>query len=110
MRAGGEKRGNYLDRRRRRKWLLETFDVDMGPDSARCHLKLSPVCAGTVDPLSLTVDRIEPGGTYAHSNIRPACRPCQSRQGALVTYWSRYQWFEWRREADEAGIEWDGAL
>lgn len=110
MRPGGERRGNTHDRARRRIWLLRTFDTDLGPDRARCALRISDACVGEVDGRSLTVDRIVAAGSYAHDNIRPACRPCQNRQGALITREKRHQWLAWRREADEAGIEWDGAL
>ena len=110
MRPGGEKRGNSRDRARRRAWLLRTFDPDLGPELARCHLKLSDVCARTVTATSLTVDRIEPGGSYAHDNIRPACRACQNTQGALITWERRYQWRGWWEEAQAAGIEWDGSM
>ena len=110
MRPGGEKRGNTRDRARRRAWLLRAFDPDLGDELARCHLKLSDVCARTVNSFSLTVDRIEPGGSYAHDNIRPACRACQNTQGALITAERRHQWLAWMQEAEEAGIEWDGAM
>jgi hypothetical protein len=109
-RAGGDRRGSNRNRRDRKIWLLATFDKDLGPDKVRCHLRVSTACAGELDFLSLTADRIEPGGSYAHDNIRPACRPCQNRQGGLITYWSRRQWFEWMAEAEAAGIEWDGAM
>lgn len=89
---------------------MRTFDVDLGPELARCALALSPVCSGTVDARTLTVDRIDPGGTYAHGNIQPACRPCQNHQGALITWERRRQWREWMDEARAAGIEWDGAM
>lgn len=109
MRPGGEKRGNNRDRARRRAYLLNEFDPDLGPDRARCHLfGLSDACAGTVDAFSLTVDRIEPGGTYCRDNIRPAGRPCQNKQGALITHEARRQWHLQKQEADAAGIEWDG--
>jgi 5-methylcytosine-specific restriction endonuclease McrA len=110
MRAGGEKRGNSRDRARRKVWLLETFDTDLGPDRARCHLKVSAVCSEVVDRYSLTADRINPGGTYAHENVQPACRPCQNTQGALITRERRQQWREWMAEAKAAGIEWDGVM
>lgn len=111
MRAGGERRGNNRDRARRRAWLLETFDPDLGPDKARCHLfGLSDRCLGTVDALTLTVDRIEPGGPYCRDNIRPACKPCQAAQGALITNSARHQWHALMEEAKALGIEWDGSL
>lgn len=63
-----------------------------------------------MDAQTLTVDRINPGGTYARPNIQPACLHCQNRQGALITSEKRYQWQAWRDEADAEGIEWDGLL
>jgi hypothetical protein len=59
---------------------------------------------------TLTVDRIEPGGSYAHDNIRPACRPCQNKQGALITAERRRAWRQLMDEAHAAGIEWDGLM
>lgn len=110
MRPGGEKRGNSRDRARRRVWLLANFDKDLGPDLARCWLDVSPACTETVNARTLTVDRIDPGGTYAHSNIQPACRPCQHTQGALITNERRRQWRALMEEARARGIEWDGAM
>lgn len=111
MRAGGDRRGNNRARAARRVWLLETFDPDLGPAKARCHLfGLSEHCLGTVDAQTLTVDRIEPGGTYRHDNIRPACTPCQNKQGALITAAARHQWHALMEEARSLGIEWDGAI
>lgn len=110
MRAGGEKRGNSRDRARRRAWLLETFDKDLGPDRARCWLDLSENCQEYVDAQTITVDRIRPGGTYRRDNIQPACAPCQNKQGALITQARRADWQRWMEEARAAGIEWDGAL
>lgn len=110
MRPGGERRGNTRDRARRRVWLLSTFDPDLGPELARCHLGTSDMCSGTVDARTLTVDRIEPGGSYARDNIQPACRVCQNQQGALISWESRRQWREWMAEARAAGIDWDGVM
>lgn len=110
MRPGGERRGNNADRRRRRVWLLATFDQDLGPNKARCHLSLGSSCKGEVDIRTLTVDRIEPGGTYRQDNIRPACRPCQNIQGALITQARRADWRRYWEEAQELGIEWDGSM
>lgn len=76
-----DKRGNWQARRRRRAWLLATFDPELGPDQAACRLRLHRDCLVVVDSSTLTVDRIEPGGTYARDNIQPACKPCQDRQG-----------------------------
>lgn len=110
MRPGGERRGNSRDRARRRAWLLENFDPDLGPEAVRCALQLSDVCRPILDAATLTVDRIEPGGSYAHDNIQPACRPCQNRQGALITWERRQEWRNWWDEAQAAGIPWDGVM
>jgi hypothetical protein len=113
MRPGGDKRGSATSRRRRRAWLLATFDQDLGPDLARCWLDLSPACLVTVDARSLTVDRINPGGSYARGNIQPACRPCQVVQGGqlhLMSPESRAAWRAMMDEARAAGIEWDGTV
>lgn len=85
MRAGGDRRGNTVDRRRRKLWLLTTFDTDLGPDQCRCHLMISERCRGTLDYATVTSDRLDTGGSYTRENTQPACGPCQWLQGALVT-------------------------
>ena len=89
-------------------WLLANFDLDLGPERARCWLDLSPRCTEYVDARTLTADRIHPGESYVHANIQPACRPCQARQGALITRESRLAWQALVDEAYALGIEWDG--
>lgn len=79
-----DKRGNNLARARRRAWLLATFDVELGSERARCRLKLSAFCHVEVTIETLSVDRIEMGGSYRRGNIQPACKPCQDRQGGLA--------------------------
>ena len=86
MRAGGDKRGSNRNRRQRKLWMLRTFDTDLGPDAARCHLMVSDRCLGILDYATVTTDRITLGGTYARENCRPSCSPCQSLQGAMVTH------------------------
>jgi 5-methylcytosine-specific restriction endonuclease McrA len=110
MRPGGEKRGNNADRRRRKVWMLATFDLDLGPDKARCKLGLSSRCRGELTFDTITADRIDPGGTYRHENVQPACRACQHEQGALITRERRHQWLAWMEEARMLGIEWDGVI
>lgn len=85
MRKGGEKRGNNRDRKRRKLWLLATFDPELGPDEARCRLVLSDRCLGLLDYATVTADRLDMGGTYVRENCQPSCKPCQSLQGALVS-------------------------
>ena len=86
MRRGGDKRGSAKSRRARKRWLLATFDPELGKDHARCRLVLSERCLGLLDFHAITPDRIVLGGSYARGLIQPACRPCQSVQGALVTH------------------------
>lgn len=103
MRKGGELRGSNKDRRRRKEWMLATFDPHLGPDLVRCRLELSDRCLGLLDYPNLTVDRIDMGGRYTRDNCQPACAPCQHRQGGLATlrgmaelmtnyYWARDHW------------------
>jgi len=87
-------RGNVDDRRRRREWLVATFraDVDVLEWVADAAMNWLPACRCyrcgellTVD--TVTADRIVPGiegGTYARSNIRPACMPCNSSTGGKL--------------------------
>lgn len=95
--TNGNQRGSAEARRRRREWLVTTYraDVDVsliaglvlgvvtGTEGAqpacRCYR-----CGHLLTVDTLTVDRIKPGcqgGTYARSNIRPACSRCNSETG-----------------------------
>ena len=100
--SNGNSSGSAEDRRRRRKWLIETYRADVDAD---IHLrstdgKLWEVPLGEGHPACrcfrcgrlmaegfqdlLTVDRIIPGckgGTYRRNNIRPECRYCASSRG-----------------------------
>jgi hypothetical protein len=85
-------------------WLVETYransdlvliqlpygpvavEVERGTEGAepacRCYR-----CGVLMTEATLTVDRIKPGchgGTYARSNIRPACGTCNSSTGATT--------------------------
>jgi hypothetical protein len=77
-------RGSTEDRRRRRTWLLATFSPDLGPNLARCELRLVDTCLDVVDVVTLSVDRLTPGGPYTRDNIQPACTPCQNHQGGTL--------------------------
>jgi 5-methylcytosine-specific restriction endonuclease McrA len=110
MRAGGDKRGSNRNRRQRKIWMLATFDPELGPTQARCKLMISDRCNGILDYATVTADRLDTSGGYTHDNVQPACKPCQNLQGALITRERRHQWFDWMREAEDAGIEWDGAM
>ena len=73
-------RGNSRDRLRRKLWLLREFGNGI---VAACAFG----CGVLVDLDTITVDRIVPkkyGGTYKRDNIRPACGPCNSRDGSRL--------------------------
>lgn len=70
-------RGNTTDRARRRQFLLDRFGDG---ETAPCAFCAAPLTLDTV-----TADRIVPGregGRYTRDNIRPACGPCNSADGA----------------------------
>ncbi len=68
MRAGGEKRGNSTDRRRRKIWMMVTF--------GNGTLVLCIHCEDELDYDHVEADRIVPGGSYRHENVQPSCSPC----------------------------------
>lgn len=95
-------RGGSDDRRRRREWLVATYranedvrvlelyhgslvvgvNVGAGEPACRCYR-----CGKLLTVETLTVDRVVPGcqgGTYARTNIRPACGGCNSSTGATT--------------------------
>lgn len=75
--GGPDRRGSVVDRRRRKRWLLDTYG-----DGQRCPCWQ---CGATLTRSTITVDRIIPqaqGGTYARDNIRPACLTCNCKRGA----------------------------
>lgn len=97
-----DRRGSSRTRKRRREWLLQTFDPDLGPDRAACRLRLSAECVAIVDEITLSVDRIEPGGLYSRDNIQPACKPCQDKQGGLAAAQMNAQMIDDYRAARDA--------
>lgn len=74
-------RGSAETRRRRKQWLLNVYG---NGKTARC----SYGCGRKVDFTSITVDRYPvpgcQGGTYQRGNIRPACGPCNFRDGGAT--------------------------
>lgn len=103
-----DRRGSNRSRKVRRAWLLAHHDVDLGPSRARCHLKLSALCMGVVDVVTLSVDRIERGGSYRRGNIQPACKPCQDRQGGLAAQLTYAQMLdEYRSARDRWEVRFD---
>ena len=134
--SNGNSAGSAEDRRRRRKWLIETYRADVDAD---IHLrstdgKLWEVPLGEGVPACrcfrcgilmaegfkglLTVDRIIPGcrgGTYRRSNIRPACSDCNSETGGATRRVSKHRCVDCRREDPSDTrrprkiVEWSGA-
>lgn len=74
-------RGSVYDRRARKQWLLDEFGDGQ---SAACSFE----CSTVVTLETLFVDRHPipgcQGGTYARTNIRPSCGPCNSKHGGAV--------------------------
>lgn len=83
-RSGGDDRGNAEDRRRRKRYLIETYGDG---HTTRCAFCKAPLSYDTV-----TVDRFpvpgRAGGRYTRDNVRPACSLCnkedQGRAGMLA--------------------------
>lgn len=79
--SNSNSRGGSKDRRVRKQWLLDTFGDG---ESAPCSFG----CGTLVDFTTITVDRFPipgiEGGTYKRDNIRPACAPCNSADGAVL--------------------------
>lgn len=82
--SNSNRRGSSADRRARKLWLLATFDVDLGPETARCALRCHRDCHDTVTYETMQVDRKVSqlhGGTYRRDNIQPSCPPCNHHKG-----------------------------
>lgn len=98
--SNGNSAGSAEDRRRRKRWLLETYAADTmarwrfgslvpcepdNPDAlpaCRCYR-----CGTLLVFETLTVDRIKPGcqgGTYRRDNIRPSCMDCAMKTGGRM--------------------------
>jgi 5-methylcytosine-specific restriction endonuclease McrA len=80
-RAGGEKRGNSTDRRRRRLWMLARWG-----DGTTCPCTH---CGETLTERTVEADRIIPGslgGTYRRENIQPACRACNAARSDNIEW------------------------
>lgn len=77
--SNGNESGSAADRRARKLWLL--FEFGDG-----CYAMCAFGCGAVLTFETLTVDRYPlrraDGGTYRRGNIRPACGPCNSSDGA----------------------------
>ena len=113
--SNGNSAGSAEDRRRRRKWLLETYAADMAivvPARFKVELIISVKraemyrqdgdtvhmccrcyrCGKLLTLETLTVDRIIPGcegGRYVRTNIRPACSDCNEETGGALAHRAR---------------------
>ncbi len=67
-RAGGDKRGNAAQRRARKGYLLTLWG-----DGETCPCIY---CGYSLVSATLEADRIIAGGSYARTNVIPACRSC----------------------------------
>lgn len=79
--SNSNRRGGSDDRRRRRQWLVEHYGDG---EFVACYLQHHPKCQYVLDVDTVSVDRLNPGGSYGRDNIQPACSPCQSWQGYLM--------------------------
>lgn len=86
MRHGGEKRGNSTDRRNRKIWLLSRgsgtiIDGAWHLFGGTGHTVPCFHCDELLTFQTVEADRIEPGGSYARTNIVPSCRGCNLERG-----------------------------
>jgi hypothetical protein len=87
-------RGKPPQRRKRKLWLLSP-ESGFGGDGTyvMCAMQLLPNCIGLLTYETLTVDLYpkprREGGRYTPNNIRPACHPCNSYDGALHSVYYR---------------------
>lgn len=63
-----DKRGNSLDRLRRKRRFLREFG-----DGITCPCAW---CGVTLTIFTVEADRLDPRGTYRWDNVVPACGPC----------------------------------
>lgn len=118
--SNGNSSGSAEDRRRRKLWLLDTYAADVflvldefsnprevpvsaldvyGEDAIQCCRCFR--CGKPLTFETMTVDRIKPGcqgGTYARTNIRPACSDCNEKTGGATRRKSKHKCPDCRRE------------
>jgi hypothetical protein len=90
-------RGSSRDRARRRAYLVDTYGWRLADGTGlvccyRCHVVLLEHEDPEAPRQSVTVDRIVPGcrgGTYARSNVRPACAGCNESTGGELAHLGR---------------------
>jgi len=72
-----KKRGNVYDRHSRNKWLRSP-EAGFGGNGETVPCTM---CGTVLTEKTVEADRILAGDSYAHWNIRPACRPCNASRG-----------------------------
>ncbi len=71
-----DRRGNSLDRKRRKLWMLSNEKFGGDGTSVGCvH------CGERVYYDTVEADRIVPGGSYRRDNVQPSCRACNNQRG-----------------------------
>src|SRR4029453_17995203 len=89
--GGPDRRGNPTDRRNRKLKILGALPIKRGPKvnfggngtTVPCFYG----CGTMLDYATLTVDRIDPFGSYAITNVRAACWYCNKARG-VDTSWT----------------------
>lgn len=72
-RPGGEKRGNNLDRARRKRRFLNDPQYHGTGETCECvH------CHNVLTYATVEADRKDQGGSYRYENVQPACRRCNA--------------------------------
>lgn len=71
-----DRRGNSTDRKRRKRYMLRRFGDGSGCPCTWCGKRLTY--------FTVTADRIEPGGSYRHENVIPACVRCNVQRGDVA--------------------------
>lgn len=79
--TGDDKRGSFIDRARRKTWLLTTPAFGGDGVTVPCvH------CQTRVTRDELHADRIIPGGSYRRDNVQPSCPGCNIRRGNKIDW------------------------
>lgn len=76
-----DRRGNSIDRRNRKVWMLITPKFGGNGTHVNCvH------CGKELDYTTVEADRIQPGGSYRRDNVQPACRSCNSSRANDINW------------------------
>lgn len=85
-----DKRGSAADRRRRRLILVGALAPKRGPRPGVVGngrtVPCAHACGTQLSTLTLTVDRIDPHGTYQLTNVQAACGRCNKARGDNVDW------------------------